>query len=111
MDYFVKLGNVTPEQDATHTVYKLIDEKNGCVSGCCACVSIYNLDDFSQPGNHKDQEGFYVLEGTGWAKIGDQIFHIEPNTSFIVPAGVDHTIKRDPGGIPVKVFCFHSSIR
>lgn len=94
----------------SHGSYSLLDANNGCVNGCCTGISIYGLTEYSTPGIHDDQEGFCVLEGMGYAKVGDQEFRLEPETSFIAPAGVPHTIKRDQDSKPVKVFWFHSAV-
>lgn len=88
----------------------LLDSSNGCVKGCCAGTAFYSLTEYSTPGVHEDQEGFYVLEGTGWAKVGNEEFRIEHGTSFMAPAGTPHTMKRDSDSVPIKVFWFHSAI-
>ena len=59
---------------------------------------------------HEDQEGFVVLAGRGWAKVGNEEFRMEPEVSFIAPAGVKHSIKSDEESEPVKVFWFHAAI-
>lgn len=111
MSYYVKRTDVVSNNESDHQGCKLLDEKNGCVNGCYTGISYYTSTEYSpNPGVHEDQEGFYAIEGTGWAKIGDEEFRIEPDISFIAPAGVPHTLKRDPDSVPIKVFWFHSAI-
>jgi mannose-6-phosphate isomerase-like protein (cupin superfamily) len=74
------------------------------------CISYHFKIAYPRPQIHEDQEGFLVLEGIGWAKVGDQEFRIELETSFIVPAGVEHSIRRDKDSKSVKVFWLHESI-
>jgi quercetin dioxygenase-like cupin family protein len=51
-----------------------------------------------------------VLEGRGWAKVGDEEYRLEPEMCFIAPAGVLHCIKRDPDSEYVKLCWFHGAI-
>jgi mannose-6-phosphate isomerase-like protein (cupin superfamily) len=110
MTYYVNRKEVSPEKSVGHTVYNLLDETNGCSTGTSTGVSVYAMTEFSKPGLHEDQEGFYVIEGTGWAKVGDEEFRIEPEGSFIVPAQTPHSLRRDPDSKPLKVFWFHAPV-
>jgi mannose-6-phosphate isomerase-like protein (cupin superfamily) len=110
MKYYKSLKEATPAQDAGHISYDLLGEQNGCVNGCKTGISIYDSLEYGKPGVHTDQEGFLVIEGTGWARLGDQEVRLEADVSFIAPAGVPHTIKRDPESKHVKVFWFHSAV-
>lgn len=89
---------------------KFLDEANGCVAGCCAGITFYTSTEYGKGGVHKDQEGFYVLEGEGIAKIGDEEFPVYPGMCMIAPKGVWHCIKRNADSKPVKVFWFHSAV-
>ena len=84
--------------------------ENGCTNGCASGTTIYASNEFSdKPGVHNDQEGFYVLEGEGYAKLDDLVFPIKAGDSFVALAGVAHTIRTKEGCQPVKVFWFHSA--
>ncbi len=111
MNCFIKLTDVVPIKEDGHISYEMLTEKNGCVAGCCAGISIFPETEYPLAAVHDDQEGFCVLEGSGLAKVGKQEFPIEPEVSFIVPAGTPHCIKKDPASKPVKVFWFHSAIK
>lgn len=88
----------------------LIDAAQGAVKGFCMGLAYYPLNTYREPGVHDDQEGFYVLEGTGMAKVGEQEFRIRPGAAFIAAAGVPHTMKRDPDSVPIKVLWAHGAV-
>lgn len=89
---------------------RVLDESNGCVAGCNAGITFYTSTEYGKGGKHKDQEGFYVLEGAGMAKFGEEEFEVHEGMAMIVPAGVWHCIKRNQDSVPVKVFWFHAAI-
>lgn len=111
MKFYVNKKDVAPIQREGHHTFELLKEENGCVDGCCTGISVYTATEYPTAGVHEDQEGFVVLEGTGWAKIGDAEFPIEPEMSFLAPAGVRHCIKKAPASQPVKVFWFHAAVK
>ncbi len=88
----------------------LLSDENGCVDGCRAGISWYEDTEYRGGGSHEDQEGFFVLEGSGFAKIGDEEFPVTPGTAFIAPAHTLHTIRRDGNCPHVAVFWFHSAL-
>ena len=91
--------------------YTLLDGENGCTNGCRCGVSVYDNTDFPPDyGAHEDQEGFYVLEGEGTARLGDLEIDIKPGDAFVALAGVKHTIKCKEADRPVKVLWFHSAV-
>jgi len=108
---YVTIEEVKKNQGENVRGYKLLTEENGCVAGCCSGISFYSLTEFNNyPGSHADQEGFFVLEGDGFAQLDDLVFPITQGDSFIAAAGVKHTIKTCDAEKPVKVFWFHSSL-
>jgi mannose-6-phosphate isomerase-like protein (cupin superfamily) len=88
----------------------LIDGSNGATNGFCMGISYYDQEAYGEPGVHEDQEGFYVLAGTGVAKIGEEEFRVCPGTAFIAAKGVSHTMKRDPDSGPIKVLWCHGAV-
>jgi len=110
MKYFVRLKDVEATQRPYYTSQYLVNEENGCVAGCFTGISSHHRTEYPNSQSHEDQEGFLVLQGTGWAKVGEQEFKLEPETAFIVPAGVDHAVRRDEDSEVLKVFWFHAAI-
>ena len=110
MNHYMNRKEIQGVRGEGHTSYFLLDEKNGCTAGCKTGVSAYELAEYNKPGVHDDQEGFYVIEGSGWAKVGDQEFRVEPEGSFIVPAHQEHSLKKDLESVPLKVFWFHAAV-
>ena len=51
------------------TGHTLLDEDQGCVKGCRMGVSLYRNTEYHMPQKHDDQEGFFVLDGKGYALI------------------------------------------
>lgn len=105
------------EQDGERTSFPshdhvtLLTEQNGCAAGCQTGLLYYRQTEYLQGGVHEDQEGFLVLEGVGAARVGEEEFPLRPGTSFLAPAGVFHSIKRDESCPYVKLFYFHASVR
>lgn len=88
----------------------VLDESNGCVKGCKAGITTYSNEEYKKGGIHDDQEGFYVVSGTGYAKFGDEECKIYPGMTMIAPAGVSHQVKSDDKASPVVVFWFHAAV-
>lgn len=106
----VKESEIEFHQAETHKGGELIGKKNGAKNGFCFGLSYYHAEEFGHPGIHDDQEGFYVIEGTGKAKIGNEVFNIYPGMSFIAHAGVQHELIKNQNSVPVKVLWTHGAI-
>ena len=92
-----------------HDYMELLNSVNGCTAQCRSGLLYYRQTAFLQGGVHDDQEGFYVLEGHGRAKVGDCEFPISPGSCFVAPAGKEHYICRDGDCPYVKLFFFHAA--
>ena len=110
MTFFADRKNVQSDSPKGNTSYPMLNESNGCVAGFKSGISVVTALEYATPGVHEDQEGFVVLEGNGWAKVGAEERQIEPEMCFIAPAGVPHSIKRDPNSKYVKLCWFHGAI-
>lgn len=109
MAYFVRQEDVPVHVgEEEHGSWPLLNESNGCTNGVITGISYNKLESYRTPETHDDQEGFCVLSGTGWAKVGDEEFPLKPNTSFVAPAGVAHTVKCDNADDPLTIFWFHA---
>lgn len=91
-----------------HGSFQLLGEEQGCTNGCCAGISYYSADGYGPAAVHEDQEGFIVLSGHGWAKIGEEEFFVEQNVAFIVAKGTSHQMKSDNQKELLTVFWFHA---
>jgi hypothetical protein len=110
LSYFIHRKAGKPVAIPGGTSYLMLSEAQGCVAGFCSGITFFTERDYPPAAVHSDQEGFIVLEGSGWARVGEEEQRLEPDVCFAVPAGVAHTVKRDPGREHVKVCWFHASI-
>jgi mannose-6-phosphate isomerase-like protein (cupin superfamily) len=111
MSYFINRTNVAPITREGYISYPLLTEAQGCVNGFSSGITCYTTTEYQTPGVHDDQEGFVVMEGRGWAKVGGEEYRLEPDVCFVAPAGVAHAIKRDADVSLVKVCWFHGAIK
>lgn len=91
-----------------HGTFPLLGEEEGCVNGCCAGISYYSSMEYTPVAVHPDQEGFLVLSGAGWAKIGKEEFALEKDTAFVAPAGTAHQMRSAHMDQPLTLFWFHA---
>jgi len=110
MSYFVSRKDMHTIPTTGNASYPMLDASHGCVAGFKSGITIYTATEYGRAGVHDDQEGFVVMEGTGWAKVGDEEYHLQPDVCFIAPAGVPHSVKRDLDAAYVKVCWFHGAI-
>ncbi|HIS51359.1 MAG TPA: cupin domain-containing protein [Candidatus Onthomonas avicola] len=78
-------------------------------NGCCMGICLYNAAEFSAPGVHDDQEGFFVLEGSGEAELDGERLPVQAGTALILPPGVRHSFRRHPNVPYLKVLWFHAA--
>lgn len=91
-----------------HGSWPMLGSEHGCTNGCCAGISYYSSCEYTPAAVHEDQEGFFVLSGQGFARIGDEEFEIKPDMAFIAPAGTEHQMRSKAADEPVVVFWFHA---
>lgn len=101
--------NITYTANDTHKGGNLIDESNGAQNHFSMGISEYFAEEFGDMGVHDIQEGFYILEGSGYAKVGSEEFPIIKGDSFLVPAGIKHVLKKDKKSKNLKVLWAHGS--
>lgn len=106
---YVKLDELI-EKLGKRGSYTLLDEEQGCVRGCRCGISYYSHEEYGKSSAHDDQEGFFVLEGKGRALISGEELIMEPGMAFMVPAGVEHAMKREQGYEYCKVLWFHGAV-
>ena len=110
MKIFINEKDVTPVKYEDYSFKEMLGEKNGCLAGCRTGVLIYTQQEYRQSGVHDDQEGFFVLSGSGNAMVGDKEFSLEPGVCFIAPPGTHHSIKKDMSCSCIKLFFFHAAV-
>jgi len=91
-----------------HYSYPLLDAQHGCTNDCMTGISVYASTEYTPVAVHSFQEGFIVLDGDGFAQVGDETFPLYPKLSFIVPSGVTHALKSASNTKPVTLFWFHA---
>ena len=109
MRTLVHRSGATPVRYAEYDYIPLLGAEHGCTAGCRTGLLMYTQEEFRQGGVHDDQEGFYVLEGTGAARVGDQEFPLSPGACFIVPPGQWHSIRKDASCDRITLFFFHAA--
>ena len=106
--YRNKEDAVLTETDAKHGFWKMMDEKTGCGSKVWSAIG-YNADtEYHFGAVHDDMEVFLVLEGSGWAMIGEEEFPIKKDTCYVAPAGVRHGPRSDSEEHPLRLYWFHA---
>lgn len=109
MSYYQKKIDFNLQQIGNEpTAITLLTQENGCSNGCCAGKSCYPNTEYAPAGVHEDQEGFLVLSGKGWVKVGEEEFLVEKEDTFIAPKGVAHQMKSSNEKEPLIVFWFHA---
>jgi gentisate 1,2-dioxygenase len=110
MTTVVNIKDVKPLKQEGRDIYWLLGPKTSCTSGCSMALGCYNADEFVLTGAHTDQEGFYVLEGRGYAQIGEEVIRLQPGDAFLVRPGLVHAIKKDRDCACVKALFFHAAV-
>ena len=109
MSYYRKKCDVEEVRAGNgHSSFPMLGKEEGCTNGSCGGISYYSSTAYTPAAVHEDQEGFIVLSGSGWAKIGGEEFAVEPETAFIAPAGIEHRIRSSDASIPLVLFWFHA---
>lgn len=108
MKVFVSLQEMKEKMGKNASSYPLLTGEHGCVAGCKSGVTVCVNKEYGNPGIHDDQEGFYVISGQGYAKVGLEEFKLYPGVSFLAAVGVPHAMKCDKDCDLLEVFWFHS---
>jgi mannose-6-phosphate isomerase-like protein (cupin superfamily) len=87
--------------------YQLFDQENTPIPGSNAMLNLFYSAEYpATPGVHEDNEGFYVIGGTGSIKIEGSEYDLIPGTAILVPAGLHHALRKT-GEEDLKVFIYH----
>jgi mannose-6-phosphate isomerase-like protein (cupin superfamily) len=55
----------------------------------------------------RSQEIYYILEGEGEMRLGDQTFNVKQHDAILIPAGVSHSVKNE-GNTGLRMLCICS---
>ncbi|MGN0319089.1 MAG: cupin domain-containing protein [Lachnospira sp.] len=111
MKPYISIEEAVAKKDPSRLAMRLLTEENGCLNGCCSGITECRDTEYGpKMGVHDDQEGFFVLEGEGFVKLGDEEYSIKPGDSFIALPGVKHGLRVKDGVPCLKVFWFHSGV-
>ncbi len=105
--YFSKLDESKCREIHGSKYYELFAEQNTPIMGCSAGIGVYPNTEYPPLGVHQDNEGFYVVCGSGTGIVGAQEQAIVPGSFFYVPAGEPHAVKKDVDAEDLKVLLFH----
>ena len=78
MACFTHEDEVSPIQGDGLVYKNLITESNGTVNDFMLGVTEYTEEEYKTIGVHEFQEGFFIVQGEGMAKVGEAEFPIRP---------------------------------
>ncbi len=97
-------------QDASRRVQRLIHASTvGAKEGFAMGIVEYTADEFGEPDLHQDQEGLFVIEGHGIARLREEEHELSPGDCLFVPAGTPHRIVRQ-GATPIRLVFARSGL-
>ena len=88
---------------------KLLSEEQGAINGFSMGVTYIYDTEYQHIAAHDDQEGFYVISGEGFVRLGYDEYRIEPGMSFIARAGEEH-VMRKTSSEPIRVVWAHGPV-
>jgi mannose-6-phosphate isomerase-like protein (cupin superfamily) len=107
MNYCAKAERENCNSVSGVQTYRIFTPENTPISNSTSSLGIYQTEEYPPMGIHDDNEGFFVVDGHGKVQLGDIETDISPNMAFFAPAGVPHSIKKDPGSSDLKIFLYH----
>ncbi len=85
----------------------MIAPKNSPVQGVAMGYQIMPPGSISTPHTHEtEQEVFFVMQGHGHARVGDQEFDIEPEMSWVACPPLEHGIWNTGDEDLIFVWCY-----
>lgn len=79
-------------------------------NGACIGVCLYTSVEFGPLGDHDDQEGFVIAEGSGQVYLDGEILDVKKDMSLIIAPHVKHSFRRNADSKALKVFWFHAAV-
>ena len=106
MNHIKNIDHLSPQYFPGAISYPGFPEKDTPIEGCYTMLNIFTDKEYNEPGIHEDNEGFYVIGGTGKIMIAEEEFDISQGSCILVPAGVPHAIKKT-GDEELTIFIYH----
>lgn len=106
MKYFSEKGKEIIQHPGCQSRMYFEGETTPCTGYCAMFNSFYNEEYIEPYGVHDDNEGFFVVSGTGRMVIGEEEFELNPGVTMIAPAHTPHAIKKTSSD-DLEIFLFH----
>lgn len=106
-EYFTKLKEKQVKEFNGANCYPVVKEGEISLKGVTAGVNHVFTTEYPPVGIHDNNEGFYVMSGSGKALVGEHEVEIDKGSCFFAPAGVPHALKKNPESDNMEVFLFH----
>lgn len=90
--------------------HPLLLPEMGTLAGCTCGILEYTQSAYMLDGIHEDQEVFYVLEGSGEARVGEESITLSQGDCLYVPPRVRHAVRRSEDVPVLRLFFFHAAI-
>ncbi|MCA9122018.1 MAG: cupin domain-containing protein [Planctomycetaceae bacterium] len=86
-------------------IRELLADRNSCIRNQSLAEARLPVGGITTPHYHPlTEEIYYVLEGTGSMRIGEEVREVGPGDAIAIPPGATHQI-RNTGGITLKFLC------
>lgn len=105
MNYCRQFRDEELDRSLSRPDINLLFGTGGALSGVMYC----NEMEYGPFGVHDDQEGFFVLSGTGTFYVDGEEFRVGPEMAIMIPPHVEHCFKKDADSEDMKIFYFHAA--
>lgn len=86
-------------------IRELLADRNSCIRKQSLAEARLPVGGTTTPHYHpQTEEIYYILEGTGSMRIGDELREVRPGDAIAIPPGATHQI-RNTGTVVLKFLC------
>ncbi len=86
-------------------IRELLAERNSCIRNQSLAEARLPVEAKTTPHYHpQTEEIYYILEGTGSMRIGDELREVGPGDAIAIPPGATHQIE-NTGSVLLKFLC------
>jgi mannose-6-phosphate isomerase-like protein (cupin superfamily) len=87
------------------TIWELYHPASSPVKGVSLAEALVEPGRDTEPHTHQQsQEIYYILEGEGEMRLGDETFKVKKYDAIIIPPGTSHCVKND-GTSGLRMLC------